>query len=67
MAADWFLELDDQDMFRLTLEAKASGRSLEEHLRRLIVEHVGRRYEPLAAADILATDRPHLIFDLCER
>lgn len=64
MGVDLFLNLSDEDAAWIREQAASEGRSFEEHLRKLLTEGAGHRYEPLSAEDILDNTRPHLMFDL---
>ena len=67
MAIDLLLDLDDHLLERFECEAHMSGVSLEEFLRRLLTETVGRPYSPLTDEDRACTDRPMVSLDLRSR
>ena len=64
MPTNLYLKLDDGLHGQVALAATASGRSVEEELRKRLMEGAGYTYKPPTEMDIASDDRPHLMFDL---
>jgi hypothetical protein len=67
MSVNLFLKFDDDLRAAVLADARAAGRTFEEEVRKRLTEGAGLVYEPLTAADIVADDAPHLMFDLTRR
>jgi plasmid stability protein len=64
MAVNLYVNLDDDLEREVAQTAKMFGRSMEEELRKRLIEGVGHEYTPLTASDILGDNRANLMFDL---
>ena len=64
MAVNLFVNLDDELEAEVWRAACANGRTLEEELRKRLIEGVGGVWRPLSADDIINDDRAHIMLDL---
>ena len=64
MAVNLFVNLDEELEIEVARTAKMFGRSMEEELRKRLIEGAGHKYCPLTADDIINDDRVNLMFDL---
>lgn len=64
MDVNLYLNLDDELAADVRLFAAANGRSLEEEIRKRIIEGTGGVWERLTADDIVNDDRLNIMFDL---
>lgn len=64
MDGNLFLNLDDDLEERVRREAAIMGRTLEEEIRKRLIEGMGGHYEPLTADDNVNDDRVNIMLDL---
>jgi plasmid stability protein len=64
MAVNLYVNLDDDLEKEVAQSAKMFGRSVEEELRKRLIEGVDHKYAPLAASGILNDNGVNLMFDL---
>ena len=64
MDVNLYLALDDELAADVRQFAAAHGRSVEEEIRKRIIEGVGGNWEPLTADDIINDSRLNIMYDL---
>lgn len=64
MPVNLLLTVDDDMEAVLRKEAAIAGRSVEEEVRKRLMDYSGCEYVPLSPDDIANDCRPHLMLDL---
>jgi hypothetical protein len=64
MAVDLCLALDEATYAEFAASAERDGTTMEEALRRALLEAAGRNYERPDGIELLSSSRSHLMLDL---